>query len=668
MISMKYLFFLLSILLITSCKKDDKEVEEPKENLNISYIYVGDAVLSLSGENEGISIDKLIEIRFDKAVNTSTTEANIKMVDAGSNEIDLTYTYFNDNKTVKLDHPVLEENASYQLDFFEGLKGANDEVFEATTYAFETIKQPLIVDSILIDGTKVNTAALIKDIDRTPEITICFNASVDVGDVNDHASFSSADLTNPTFTLSQVDEKTINFTVSESLEGYLKHSLSISSDIKDVVSRDFEGLDLNFYTEVDPTYKFPEISDDELLTLVQQQTFKYFWDLTNTNSGLMRERYRPTNPNTTNVTLGGSGFGVMSIIVGIERGFITRQEGVDRWETITNFLENNAATFHGAWPHWMNGNTGAVNKFSEQQDGADIIETSFMVQGLLTVRQYLDPDNAQEAAIIATINRLWEAVEWDFFQEEGEDALTWNWSPTYGYLPLKIKGWNEGLITYVLAASSPTHTISKEAYTAGWARDGGIMNTEGYTSYGFTIPLENNHYGLGGPLFFAHYSFLGLDPRNLEDQYANYWEQNVTHAKINHAYCADNPQNYVGYSDVCWGLTASDGTNGYSAHHPGNDRGVIAPTAAVASLPYTPEESMAAIKHFYYVLGDKIWGEYGFQDAFDFTNNWVDADNIGIDQGPQIIMIENYRTGLLWDLFMSAPEIQQGLDKLGFTY
>jgi len=173
---------------------------------------------------------------------------------------------------------------------------------------------------------------------------------------------------------------------------------------------------------------------------------------------------------------------------------------------------------------------------------------------------------------------------------------------------------------------------------------------------------------MGGPMFFAHYSFLGLDPRNLEDQYANYWQQNVTHAKINHAFCSDNPNRFVGYSDECWGLTASDGTNGYSAHSPNNDRGVIAPTAAVASLPFTPEESMAAIRYFYYVLGDKLWGEYGFQDAFDLTNAWVDADNIAIDQGPQIIMIENYRTGLLWNLFMSAPEIQAGLTKLGFSY
>jgi len=159
-----------------------------------------------------------------------------------------------------------------------------------------------------------------------------------------------------------------------------------------------------------------------------------------------------------------------------------------------------------------------------------------------------------------------------------------------------------------------------------------------------------------------------MDPRNLEDSYANYWEQNVNHSLINMAYCSDNPQSYAGYSEECWGLTASDGNDGYSAHSPNNDRGVITPTAAISSLPFTPEESMKAIRHFYYYLGDRLWGEYGFYDAFNPTAGWVASSFLAIDQGPIICMIENHRTGLLWDLYMSAPEVKQGLDKLGFTY
>jgi hypothetical protein len=225
-----------------------------------------------------------------------------------------------------------------------------------------------------------------------------------------------------------------------------------------------------------------------------------------------------------------------------------------------------------------------------------------------------------------------------------------------------VRGYNEALITYFLAAASPTHTIDAAVYHEGWADNGGIANSK--TFFGINLPLG---YDYGGPLFFAHYSFLGLDPRNLQDTYANYWTQNVNHSLINHAYAVENPHNYVGYGDNNWGLTASDNSGGYSAHSPTNDLGVISPTAALSSFPYTPVESMKALKFFYYTVGDRLWGPYGFYDAFNLTEGWTADSNLAIDQGPIIIMIENYRTGLLWDLFMSAPEVQQGMDKLGFT-
>lgn len=318
------------------------------------------------------------------------------------------------------------------------------------------------------------------------------------------------------------------------------------------------------------------------------------------------------------------------------------------------------------WPHWLNGTTGEVIPFSPNDDGGDLVETAFMVQGLLTVRQYLDDTNAQEAGIIDKINQLWQEVEWDWYTQGGQHVLYWHWSPDYGWEKNhRITGWNEALIVYVLAASSPTHSIEPEVYTEGWSRSGTMVNAAGNTHYGYTLPLRSDR---GGPLFFAHYSFLGLDPRNFSDRYADYWEQNVTHTQINRAYSIANPKNYVGYSAQSWGLTASDGNNGYSAHSPDNDRGVITPTAALSSFPYTPEYSMEALKHFYYILGDRLWGEYGFYDAFNITENWTASSYLAIDQGPIIVMIENYRSGLLWDLFMSAPEVQNGLDKLEFTY
>ncbi len=412
-------------------------------------------------------------------------------------------------------------------------------------------------------------------------------------------------------------------------------------------------------TALDTSDKFERISDEELLTLIQERTFKYFWDYAHPVSGLSRERLNSGDI----VTSGGSGFGIMAIPVGIERGFITREEGAERLLNIVTFLDEKAERFHGAYSHWLNGSTGEAYDFSEKDNGADLVETGFLIEGLLTVQQYFDLDNATENAIREKITKIWEEVEWDWFIRS-DNTLYWHWSPEYDWaMNMKISGWNEALITYVLAASSPTHPISKEVYEQGWARNGKMANGKKY--YDITLPLGESY---GGPMFFAHYSFLGLDPRNLKDQYAGYWEQNVAHARINHAYCAANPKKFYGYSDECWGLTASDIPDGYTASSPTNDTGTIAPTAAVASIPYTPEESLKAIRYFYYILGDRLVGEYGFKDSFNLSRRWFAPSYIAIDQGPIILMIENYRTGLLWDLFMKNEEVLAGLDKLGFSY
>ena len=414
-------------------------------------------------------------------------------------------------------------------------------------------------------------------------------------------------------------------------------------------------------TLFDASDKFERISDEELLTLIQEKTFKYFWDYAHPVSGLSRERLNSGNI----VTSGGSGFGIMTIPVGIERGFITREEGAERMLTIATFLDEKAERFHGAYSHWLDGTTGKAIAFSAKDDGADLVETGFLIEGLLTVQQYFNKDNATESAIRQKITKIWEEVEWDWFLRSS-NSLYWHWSPKHEWaMNMKITGWNEALIIYVLAASSPTHPISKEVYDQGWARNGGMKNGKKY--YDITLPLGTSG-DKGGPLFFAHYSFLGLDPRNLEDQYANYWEQNTAHAKINHAYCVANPKKHYGYSDECWGLTASDIPNGYTANSPGNDNGTIAPTAALASFPYTPEESMKAMRYFYYALGDKLFGEYGFHDAFNLSQRWFASSYIAIDQGPIVVMIENYRTGLLWENFMKNEDVKRGLDKLGFTY
>jgi hypothetical protein len=396
-----------------------------------------------------------------------------------------------------------------------------------------------------------------------------------------------------------------------------------------------------------------------LLDLIQQQTFRYFWDFGHPVSGMARER----NTSGETVTTGGTGFGIMAIPVAINRNFITRTEGVSRVQKIVSFLKNTAPNFHGAFSHWMNGTTGAAVPFAPNDDGADLVETSFMMMGLLTARQYFSSADAAETTLRSDINSLWNAVEWDWFRQGGKNVLYWNWSPNSGWaVNVPVQGWNECLITYVLAASSTTHGITKAVYDSGYTRNGAMKNNNSY--YNYTLPLGEPY---GGPLFFEHYSFLGIDPNGLTDGYANYQTQTLNHTKINYEYCKANPKQYFGYSDSCWGLTASDIENGYSASSPTNDISVIAPTAAISSFPYTPTESMQALKFYYYVLGDKLWGEYGFKDAFSLQDIWFADSYLAIDEGPIIGMIENYRTGLLWNLFTSCPEIKSGMTNLGFN-
>jgi hypothetical protein len=416
------------------------------------------------------------------------------------------------------------------------------------------------------------------------------------------------------------------------------------------------------------------ISDDSLLTLVQYNTFMYFWEGAEPVSGLARERIHmdgdyPEDDYSV-VTSGGSGFGVMTILVGIERGFISREEGFNHLKNSVNWLAK-ADRFHGAWPHWMYGETGKPRPFSDKDVGADIVETAYLMQGLLCVRQYFKDGTKEEKQLAANIDTLWREVEWSWFRQGGQDVLYWHWSPEYGWeMNVPVQGYNECLITYILAASSPTYPIPREVYTKGWAHDGNIFTNKG-GAYGYQLTLRHNDAEeFGGPLFWSHYSFLGLDPRHLKDQYADYWQHNVNLTLINRAWCIENPKSYEGYGENCWGLTASYSPRFYGAHAPGkeNDLGVISPTAALSSFPYTPEYSMQVLKHFYYDLGNKIWGKYGFYDAFSEEYNWYPDDYLAIDQGPAVVMIENYRSGLLWELFMSCPEVQAGLIKLGFNF
>lgn len=404
------------------------------------------------------------------------------------------------------------------------------------------------------------------------------------------------------------------------------------------------------------------LTDDQLLEVVQKQTFRYFWDFAHPVSGLARERSNIADYGPETTTIGGSGFGIMAIIVATERGWISRDTAVGQLLKIVRFLRN-SDVYHGAYPHWINGSTGKVIRFSPKDDGGDLVETSFLFEGLLCARQYFNLDNPEENELRNRINGLWNEVEWNWFTRESGNVLYWHWSPNNGWaINNEIRGYNECLITYVLAASSESNSIKANTYYRGWTNGINFKNQREY--YGIKLALGDDY---GGPLFFSHYSFLGLNPKGLKDHYADYWMQNQNHTLINYEHCVRNPNNFKGYGPDCWGLTASDTYNGYDAFSPTNDHGTITPTAALSAFPYTPDKSMKALRHFYYDLGDKIWSEYGFTDAFNESQNWYAKSHLAIDEGPIIVMIENYRSGLLWKLFMSCPEIKNGLSKLGFT-
>nr|WP_245895733.1 glucoamylase family protein [Flavobacterium album] len=416
------------------------------------------------------------------------------------------------------------------------------------------------------------------------------------------------------------------------------------------------------------------MTDEQILDLAQKDALKYFWDYAEPNSKLARERYHTDDPGNDAqiVTTGGSGFGLMTILVGIERGFVPRGEAVTRLQTALNFLQN-ADRFHGAWPHWMNGTTGHVIPFGTVDNGGDLVETSFLCEALICLREYFKNGSEEEQALAQQADDLWKGVEWDWYTKGGEHALYWHWSPQYEWqINFKLEGYNECLITYIMAAASTTHPVDAAAYHEGWARNGAIVNNG--QRYNLPVVLSyNGANGNVGPMFWSHYSYLGMDPRGLSDQYANYWTLVQNHAKIQHAYSVANPIGWTGYSDKVWGLTASysrnpNGTTGYDAHSPVNDKGIISPTAALSSFPYTPEESMKMLR---FVYEDADWksrliGVAGPFDAFSIHYNWVTPRYLAIDQGTIVPMIENHRTGMLWNLFMQAPEVKQGLLNLGF--
>ena len=652
------LYLFIFAYIISGCK--DTSTEEQVDTFQLLKVSADNTTLSSSDTNTGISVTASFYFDFSGSVDQSTVQNSIILAYSDfddETDIPVIVNFENDGLTISAKpKQQLDWKTSYWLEITNELRSVQGADFPGTEYYFETENGTGELLSATINNSELQSNTLIRDIsydDVTLELV--FSEVLSDLDLRTHIRITPA--FNSSYTLSE-DGRTVTINNTEVLDYYRHHYINISGDLTFENGFEFETYNTRFQTGLNPEFKFPEISDEQLLNKIQEATFGYFWDFAHPVSGLARER----NTSGDIVTTGGSGFGLKSILVGIHRGFISRSEGIERLQIIVDFLES-ADRFHGVWPHWMHGATGNTIPFSEFDDGGDLVETAFMAQGLITVREFLDETIPAEKQLVNNINALLDSIEWDWYSREGQNVLYWHWSENHEWrMNHQIRGYNEALIVYILAASSEKHGIESQVYHEGWARSGDIVNGQSY--YGITLPLG---YDYGGPLFFSHYSFLGLDPRNLSDTYADYWVQNRNHTLINREHSIINPNNFTGYSSDSWGLTASDNPSGYLAHEPTRDYGTITPTAAISSIPYTPDESMEAIRHFYYVLGDKLWGEYGFHDAYNPTEGWWADSYLAIDQGPVIIMIENYRSGLLWDLFMQAPEVQSALNELGFS-
>lgn len=522
----------------------------------------------------------------------------------------------------------------------------------------------LNINLIKLNGSIVNQSFVQLQANKM-ELLISFSQTVDKKSVMDACKITNlqnAQALDIDFQFSNQDS-TLTIHLKDSLTYLTRYKFQIGTGSKSITSETLStAYQLEFKTGINPADKFPRISDEALLDKVQKETFKYFWDYGHPVSGLARDK---TNANALDdCSIGGTGFGLMTIPIAIDRAFINRRDGLNRMNKIVDFLTNQAEKFHGAFSHRINGSTGKVIEWSPGDDGADLVETSFLMMGLLTTRQYFNADNAEEKLLRDRIYSLYSNVDWNWFNKD-QSGLYWLWSPKNEWKhSFLVRGWNETLIVYILAASSPTHSITKEIYDKGFANQGGLKN--GNTYFGLNLPLGEP---FGGPLFLSQYTFLGINPTGLKDQYADYQVQTKNHSLINQAYCSANPKGYLGYSDSYWGLTACSTNSGYKVCMPTNDLGVIAPTASLSSFAFTPQESMKALHFFYYKLGDLLWQQNGFADAINLNVNpvWIGREQLVYNQLPIMIAIENYRTGLIWRLFSNTPEVKAGLKKLQFT-
>jgi hypothetical protein len=410
-------YFILFIVLF-SCKKNNTNQNEGI--IQLISVKIGTSNLNINSTIKDVSNDQPILFSFSSAVDTTSLHKIITIKNLTGSAVAYTYSSISSSSTLTLTPASnLQYSTDYNLAISSALRSIKGETFPGVQYKFTTLTGSMVIDSILINGQAIMSSTLQNIDPQKISIKVAFSQPLDP--INYKSSFL---FTGPSLSLTlSNDKKTVLATNTAKAKGLTKYTFSVSTSLTSEGGFIFGGFSSDFYTAIDSTYQFAQISDNDLMTLVQQQTFKYFWDFGHPSSGMARER----NSSGDVVTTGGSGFGIMAMIVAMERGFITRADGMARLDKILSFLET-SDRFHGVWPHWLNGVTGKTVPFSAKDNGGDIVETSYMLQGLLCMRQYLNPAVTAEKSEIDRINNLYNSVEFDWFTN-GEKTLYWEWSP-----------------------------------------------------------------------------------------------------------------------------------------------------------------------------------------------------------------------------------------------
>lgn len=443
------------------------------------------------------------------------------------------------------------------------------------------------------------------------------------------------------------------------------------------------------------TYDTLSAPQKAMIDDLQKRTFQWFWDSANTRNGLIPDHY----PGPSFSSIASVGFGLTAYGIGVERGYITREQAVDRTLTTLRFFahakqddsEDGASGFHGFFYHFLDMQSGRRFSRSIELSSAD---TTLLLGGVLFAQSYYDRDTPREKEIRALADTIYKRVDWTWMQPRAP-LISMGWTPGGKFIDADWKGYDEGMLVYILALGSPTHPVGDNAWPA-WTRTYPAQwgTFQGQTFLNFA------------PLFGHQYSEAWVDFRGIRDGWSrqhglDYVENGRRAAYAQRSYAIANPGHWAGYGENIWGLTACNGPGdvagkaidgstrqffGYTARGAGldyiSDDGTIAPTAAAGSIAFAPEIALAALQAMKERYGAYIYDQYGFVDAFNPSFNanialetgrkipgkgWYDTVQIGIDQGPIELMTENWRNGFVWSVMRRNPYIRKGLQRAGFT-